>query len=241
LLPVIQLVIWAYKSLGDLDARYIGFVSRSLLLAGSAAVVIVAAGLMLAYILRRFPSKLSHTTIRLATMGYAIPGTVLAVGVLVPIIFLNNALQDFLRDWLGDRAPVLMFQGTLVAVLLGYMARFLAVGFNTIESGLQRITRSVDEAAISLGVSGAAMLRRIHLPLLRTSLATAATLVFVDVMKEMPITLIVRPFGWDTLAIRVFEMTADGVWQRAALPAVAIVLAGLVPVALLTRRGAHVA
>jgi iron(III) transport system permease protein len=240
-LPVIQLVIWAYKSLGDLDARYIGFVSRSLLLAGSAAVVIVAAGLMLAYILRRFPSKLSHTTIRLATMGYAIPGTVLAVGVLVPIIFLNNALQDFLRDWLGDRAPVLMFQGTLVAVLLGYMARFLAVGFNTIESGLQRITRSVDEAAISLGVSGAAMLRRIHLPLLRTSLATAATLVFVDVMKEMPITLIVRPFGWDTLAIRVFEMTAEGEWQRAALPAVAIVLAGLVPVALLTRRGAHVA
>jgi iron(III) transport system permease protein len=241
LLPVIQLAIWAYKSLGDLDLRYIGFISRSLLLAASAAVVIVAAGLVLAYILRRFPAKLSHAMIRLATMGYAIPGTVLAVGVLVPIIFLNNALQDLLRGWLGEGAPVLMFQGTLMAVLLGYMARFLAVGFNPIESGLQRITRSVDEAAISLGVSGAALLRRVHLPLLRTSLATAATLVFVDVMKEMPITLIVRPFGWDTLAIRVFEMTAEGEWQRAALPAVAIVLAGLVPVALLTRRGAYVA
>jgi len=240
-LPVIQLAIWAYENIGDLDVRYIGFVSRSLLLAASAAAVIVAAGFVLAYMLRRFPSKLSHAVIRVATMGYAIPGTVLAVGVLVPIIYLNNTFQDLLRDWFGDGAPLLMFQGTLVAVLLGYMARFLAVGFNPIESGLQRITRSVDEAAISLGVSGTALLRQIHLPLLRTSLATAATLVFVDVMKEMPITLIVRPFGWDTLAIRVFEMTAEGEWQRAALPAVAIVLAGLIPVALLTRRGAHVA
>jgi len=90
-------------------------------------------------------------------------------------------------------------------------------------------------------VTGAALLRRVHMPLLKTSLATAATLVFVDVMKEMPITLIVRPFGWDTLAVRVFEMTAEGEWERAALPAVAIVLVGLVPVAMLTRRGAHVA
>jgi iron(III) transport system permease protein len=166
---------------------------------------------------------------------------VLAVGVLVPIILLNNVLQDVLRHWLGDSAPVLMFQGTLIAVLFGYLARFLAVGFNPIESGLERITKNIDEAAMSLGVTGTALLRRVHLPLLRTSLATAATLVFVDVMKEMPITLIVRPFGWDTLAIRVFEMTSEGEWERAALPSIAIVLAGLVPVALLTRRGAHVA
>lgn len=240
-LPILQLAIWAVERSADLDARYFGFVSRSLLLAGSAAVVVVACGVLLAYILRRLPSRFSQAVIRLATIGYAIPGTVLAVGVLVPIIFLNNAIQDLLRNWFGAGAPLLMFQGTLVAVLVGYLARFLAVGFNPVESGLQRITRSIDEAAISLGVTGAALLRRVHVPLLRTSLAAAATLVFVDVMKEMPITLIVRPFGWDTLAIRVFEMTSEGEWERAALPAIAIVLAGLIPVALLTRRGAHVA
>ena len=115
------------------------------------------------------------------------------------------------------------------------------MGFNPIESGLQRITSNIDEAAISLGVTGAKLLRKVHVPLLRTSLATAATLVFVDVMKEMPITLIVRPFGWDTLAVRVFEMTSEGEWERAALPALVIVLVGLIPVTLLTRRGAHVA
>ena len=126
----------------------------------------------------------------------------------------------------------------MLAVLLAYLARFLAVGFNPIESGLQRITRSIDEAAISLGVVGTGSCARCTCPLLRTSLATAATLVFVDVMKEMPITLITRPFGWDTLAVRVFEMTSEGEWERAALPAVAIVLVGLIPAALLTRRGA---
>jgi iron(III) transport system permease protein len=239
-LPVIQLTIWAGQNIADLDARYLGFVLRSLLLAASAALAIVAVSVLLAYILRRLPSLVSAVVIRLATIGYAVPGTVLAVGVLVPIIFLSNTLQDLLRSWFGASAPMLLFQGTLVAVLLGYLARFLAVGFNPIESGLQRITKSLDEAAIGLGVTGTQLLRRVHVPLLRTSLATAATLVFVDVMKEMPITLIVRPFGWDTLAIRVFEMTSEGEWERAALPAIAIVLAGLVPVALLTRRGAHV-
>lgn len=240
-LPVLQLLIWAYASLGDLDARYVGFVVRSLLLAGSGALVIVAAGALLAYILRSFPSRLTSSVVRLATIGYAVPGTVLAVGILVPLILLNNVLQDALRALFGLSAPSIMLHGTLFAIMLGYLARFMAVGFNPVESGLERITKSIDEAAIGLGVSGLALLRRIHLPLLRTSLLSAATLVFVDVMKEMPITLIVRPFGWDTLAVRVFEMTSEGEWQRAALPSIAIVLAGLVPVALLTRRGTHVA
>jgi iron(III) transport system permease protein len=126
-------------------------------------------------------------------------------------------------------------------VLIAYLARFLAVAFNPVESGLQRITRSIDEAAATLGAIGRELIVRIHVPLLRTSLATAAILVFVDVMKEMPITLLTRPPGWDTLAVRVWEMTSEGEWERAALPAVAIVLVGLIPAALLTRRGAHVA
>ena len=241
-LPFTQLLLWTAKHLSqDLDARYFGFIARSLALAASAAVVIVSASVLLAYVLRRRNTRFSRSLIRVATMGYAIPGTVLAIGILVPVISLNNFVQALLRDWLGSSAPVLVLHGTLVTVLAAYLARFLAVGFNPVESGLQRITHSIDEAAVGLGVIGRQLVHRVHLPLLKTSLTTAATLVFVDVMKEMPITLITRPVGWETLATRIFEMTSEGDWERAALPAVAIVLAGLIPVALLTRRGAHVA
>ncbi|MBL8265754.1 ABC transporter permease [Steroidobacter sp.] len=241
ILPLLQLLIWSFKNAGDIDSRYWGFIGRSLMLAGSAAVVIVAASLALAYIERSRATRSMRLLVRLATLGYAIPGTVLAVGIVVPIVLLNNQLQDWLRHWMGESAPVLLLQGTLLAVLIAYLARFLTVGFNPIESGLQRVTRSIDEAAASLGVVGTDLIRKVHVPLLRTSLATAATLVFVDVMKEMPITLITRPPGWDTLAVRVWEMTSEGEWERAALPAVAIVLVGLIPAAMLTRRGAHVA
>jgi iron(III) transport system permease protein len=240
-LPVLQLLSWVIVSAAaDLDARYFGFILRSLLLAGSAALIIVAASVVLAYILRRNSSTFTRGVVRLATMGYAIPGTVLAVGILVPMIMLNNALQDLLRSSFGVTAPTLL-QGTMLTVLTAYLARFLAVAFNPVEAGLQRVTLSIDEAAISLGVVGRKLLGKLHLPLLRTSLVTAATLVFVDVMKEMPITLIMRPSGWDTLAIRVWEMTSEGEWERAALPAVAIVLAGLIPAAMLARKDTDVA
>lgn len=240
-LPIAQLLVWAVGHAADMDRRYWGFIGRSLLLAGSAAFVIVGASLALAYVLRRQPTYFVRGVVRVATMGYAVPGTVLAVGILVPLIALNNALQDLLHSLFGLSAPTLLLQSTLLSVLLAYLARFLAVGFNPVESGLQRVTHSLDEAAIGLGVAGLSLVRKVHIPLLRTSLATAATLVFVDVMKEMPITLITRPFGWDTLAVRVFEMTSEGEWERAALPAVAIVAVGLLPAAMLTRRGAHVA
>ena len=241
-LPIVQLLSWSFaRALQDLDSRYWGFIAHSLVLASSGAATIVAAGVLLAYLQRRHPSRAVRVLVRGATTGYAVPGTVLAIGILVPIIALNNLMQDALRAWLGESAPALLLQGTLLTVLLAYFARFLAVAYHPVESGLHRITSSIDEAAISLGVAGGALLRRVHVPLLRTSLATAAILVFVDVMKEMPITLIARPFGWDTLAVRVFEMTAEGEWERAALPAVAIVLFGLIPAALLTRRGDYVA
>ena len=242
ILPVVQLLVWTIeRAASDLDSRYWGFIARSLLLAASAAAVIVAASLALAYLLRRRDTYFIRGVVRVATMGYAVPGTVLAVGIMVPLVMLNNAVQSLLHSVFGAAAPSVLLQGTLIGVLLAYLARFLAAGFNPIESGLQRVTRSIDEASVGLGVGGFGLVRKVHVPLLRTSLATAATLVFVDVMKEMPITLITRPFGWDTLAVRVFEMTSEGEWERAALPAIAIVLVGLIPAALLTRRGAHVA
>lgn len=241
-LPVLQLLVWTMaRALSDIDARYLGFIARSLVLASSAAAVIVAASVALSYISRQQSTWTIRSVVRIATMGYAAPGTVLAVGILVPLIALNNAVHHVFVALFGDGLAPPVLQGTLLAVLLAYLARFLAVGFQPIDSGFHRITRNLDEASINLGVTGARLVRKVHLPLLRTSLTTAAALVFVDVMKEMPITLITRPLGWDTLAVRVFEMTSEGEWERAALPAAAIVLVGLVPAAMLTRRGADVA
>jgi iron(III) transport system permease protein len=121
-------------------------------------------------------------------------------------------------------------------MLIAYMTRFLAVSHSPIDSAMQRITSSIDDAAMGLGSSGWGTLRRIHLPMLKSGIFTAATLVFVDVMKEMPITLMTRPFGWDTLAVRIFEMTTEGQWEQAALPAVALVLAGLFPLIFFVRQ-----
>jgi iron(III) transport system permease protein len=242
LLPVIQLIWWTFeRAAQDLDARYWSFTAHSFLLASSGAVVIVVASLVLAYLQRQSSSKIAQGIVQSATLGYAVPGTVLAVGIMYPLVMLNNGLQDLLRSIFGSSAPTLLLQGTLIGVLLAYMARFLAVGFKPIETGLQRITRTLDEASVGLGVTGSRLVGKVHAPLLRTSLVTAAILVFVDVMKEMPITLLTRPFGWDTLAVRVFSMTSIGEWERAALPALAIVIVGLIPAAMLTRGNAHVA
>jgi iron(III) transport system permease protein len=129
-----------------------------------------------------------------------------------------------------------ILQGTVLVVMAAYVVRFMAAGFNAVSSAMHRLTPNLDEAAISLGTTGIRLIRRVHLPILKNGLLTAIVLVFVDVMKEMPITLMTRPFGWDTLAVKIFELTSEGEWERAALPAVGLVLGGLVPVILLTRR-----
>ncbi len=220
LIPLAQLLWWAQSVAAEqLDLRYFGFIGRSLLLSAGAAGLVVLIALALAYAVRRKSGLGARLAARLATLGYAVPGTVLAVGVFIPIAWLDNRLIDLVR--------------TLAVMLLAYIARFLAVAFEPTQSAMQRITASQEEAAASMGLGRRAVLRRIHLPMLRGGLFTAALMVFVDVMKEMPITLMTRPFGWDTLSVRVFEMTSEGQWEMAALPAVAIVLAGLIPVILL--------
>ncbi len=241
-LPMVQLLAWAVKhAASDLDARYWAFAGRSVALAASGSLVVVIAALVHGYALRmeRRPWLLGLG--QLATVGYAIPGTVLAVGLFAPVAALNGWLQDRFDVAFGATAPQLFLQGTLLTMFVAYLARFLAVGTGPVQSGLERIHRNLDEAALLLGARGTARLRRLHVPLLRGSLLAAAVLVFVDLMKELPITLMTRPFGFETLAVRVFEMTAEGEWERAALPSVLIVAVGVLPVLLLARRVDHVA
>jgi iron(III) transport system permease protein len=236
LIPMIQLLIWSKSAvLTDLDSRYWGFVWNSLLLSGLGAFIVTVLALLLGYAGRQKPDHWMALIQRIATIGYALPGAVLAVGIFIPVAWLDNQIIDWLKPhgWQGTA----ILKGTLLVMLLAYVVRFLAVSFGPADSGLQRITRSIDEAARIMGSSTQSLLVRVHLPMLKSSLFTAAALCFVDIMKEMPITLMTRPFGWDTLAVRVFEMTSEGEWERAALPSVAIVLAGLIPIIFLASRG----
>jgi iron(III) transport system permease protein len=238
-IPVLQLLVWSAQVFAeDFDSRYPSFVWHSVLLSAMAATLVALAAVVMAYALRLYRDWPTLFFSRLSTLGYAIPGTVLAVGIFIPVAWLDNQLIALLNDWFGMRVSAVL-RGTLAVMLAAYTARFLAAGFNPIDSAMQRITRSQEEAARSMGYSGLRLFTHIHLPMLRGGILSAAMLVFVDVMKEMPITLMTRPFGWDTLAVRVFEMTSEGQWDRAALPSVALVIAGLIPVVLLTRQSEH--
>ncbi len=236
LLPVCQLLYWGLEAFGEeFDSRYFQWLWHSLLLGLMAAVLIAAVSLVLAYARRRHPDRLTKLAVWFSGLGYALPGSVLAVGIFIPLALLDNLMIDTARDWFGWELGS-VFKETVMIMLLAYLIRFLAVGHKAVDSAMQRIRPSIDEAAWLMGVKGVELLRRIHLPILSGGLATALTLAFVDVMKEMPITLMTRPFGWDTLAVKIFELTSEGEWERAAIPALFLVAAGLLPIILMVRK-----
>jgi len=167
-------------------------------------------------------------------MGYAVPGTVIAVGVLIPFAWLDNTIDGWMRESFGISTGLLL-SGTLVALIFAYTVRFLSVSIQAVESGLAKIKPSMDDAGRSLGLRPMGVLRRIHLPIMKGTVLTALLLVFVDVLKELPATLILRPFNFNTLAVRAYEMAADERLADAGAPALMIVLAGIIPVILLSR------
>ncbi|MDF3932503.1 ABC transporter permease [Pseudomonas citronellolis] len=237
-IPLAQLLVWCWqRGRFDLDQRYWGLLWHSLALGAAAAALCVAVGLLLAFARRQAPTAPVRAAVGLANLGYALPGSVLAVAIMLAFSWLDNHWVIPLSSALGGAGKPLLL-GSLGALLVAYLIRFLAVAEGPLESTLLRIRPSFAEAARSLGVAGPVLFARVYLPLLAPGLMSAALLVFVDVLKEMPATLLMRPFGWDTLAVRVFEMTSEGEWARAALPALSLVLAGLLPVALLIRRSA---
>ena len=235
-IPCLQLIVWSIASMAvEVDSRYLGLLFRSLLFSSMAAALIAALGLLLAYIQRQNNDLLTKWTVRFATMGYALPGTVLAVGIVIIINWVDKPMVWMVRDIFGIEISSVL-NGTVAAVLFAYTVRFLTAGFNTVNSSMLRITKNMDEAATLMGITGIKLLKRVHIPILKNGLFIAAMLVFVDVMKEMPITLMTRPFGWDTLAVKVFELTSEGEWQRAALPSITLVAAGLGPLMLLNSK-----
>ncbi len=231
-IPLIQLLWWvAGHSLTDLDAQYFGMLLRTLALGAMAAAITVTVALILAYARRVQPDWFTQRAVGVSTLGYAMPGSVLAVAVMLVFTRVDGWLAELFGvpggQWLT---------GTVIALLVAYSIRFMAVAFNSVDSAFEQVRPSMAEAARSLGSGQMEVIRRIYVPLLRPGLFAGALLVGVDVMKEMPATLLLRPYGWDTLAVRIFEFTSDGEWQRAALPAVTLILVGLLPVILLVRR-----
>nr|MBF0223018.1 iron ABC transporter permease [Desulfobulbaceae bacterium] len=233
-IPLIQIIIWCFREREWFDSSYIALVGHSLVLSLMAALFILICSMVLAYTQRRYPNTFISVITKTATLGYALPGTVLAVGLFIAITWFDKALV-FLFGIAGLESSAFL-QGTVVTMILAYAVRFMAAGFNPVNSALKQLSKSIDEAACSLKVTGVKMIARVHVPILKKGLFTATILVFIDVMKEMPITLMTRPFGWDTLAVKIYELTSEGEWQRAAIPAAILIAGGVIPVVFLTKQ-----
>jgi len=233
-LPVLIMVHLHLQAGDDMTSfAFVRLAGNSLSLAALAAALTVGAALVLGYGLRRARDRWTRAAIRLATMGYAIPGTVIAVGVVMWLGRFDNALDGWMRASFGLSTGLLL-SGSMVALLFAYLVRFLSVGVSAIDAGLGRITPSMDDAARTLGAMPRHVLTRIHAPIMRGSVLTAAILVFVDVLKELPASLLVRPFNFDTLAVRVYGLASDERLAQASTAALVIVVVGLIPVAVLS-------
>lgn len=225
LIPFLQLLYWtALNFQQDFDARYIDFVTNSLMIASMTTIFIAFLAIIIAWVKRQYPDKSTKLMTTLANLGYVVPGTVLAVGIFIPIAWLDNQLIAF------GITSAQFLSGSVIVMLLALSTRFMTVSFQPVDRQLQRLTVNQEAAAKLLSDSPYQRWRQVMLPVLSPGVLTGLLMGFVEVMKEMPITLMTRRQGWDTLAVRVFEMTSEGMWGRAALPSLLIVLVGLIPV-----------
>ncbi|WAI87400.1 Putative 2-aminoethylphosphonate transport system permease protein PhnV [Psychrobacter sp. SC65A.3] len=231
LIPFAQLIYWTAANFQqDFDARYIDFVTNSLMIASITTAFIAVLAIMIAWIKRQYPDKSTKLMTTLANLGYVVPGTVLAVGIFIPIAWLDNQLIAY------SITSTQFLSGSVIVMLLALSTRFMTVSFQPVDRQLQRLTVNQEAAAKLLSDSPFQRWRQVMLPVLSPGVLTGLLMGFVEVMKEMPITLMTRRQGWDTLAVRVFEMTSEGMWGRAALPSLLIVLVGLIPVWILLRQ-----
>ena len=232
IIPATQLLFWAVFEAEPLGWDFVGLAWNSFSLAFLAAIIAVTLAIILSYAKRTKPIKPVRTVLAMAGFGYALPGTIIAIGVLIPLAWLDHRLIDIFGS-LGWDSPGLLLSGSLVALLFAYTVRFLAVALGSVQSGLEKIKPSLDHVGRSMGHSPLDILRKIHVPLMRSSILTAVLIVFVDVLKELPATLILRPFNFNTMAVRAYELASDERLVDAAPASIMIVLVGLIPVLML--------
>ncbi len=233
ILPVCQLLIWALAHYQQvLNEGFFARLVKSVCLAGGSSLLVVGVSLFLAFCSYQDKRNWVNLFVRLSTFGYLFPGSILAVGVMLWFNWLDQVLAYLLKP-IGVNQ---VFLGTLAALVLAYIIRFMTVAYGPIQTNIQRIRPALFEVAKTMKVKRRSFIFRILLPLLTPGIFSAGILVFVDIMKEMPATLLLRPFGWDTLAVKVYEYTSEGDWYLASVPSLALVLIGLLPVFILVRR-----
>lgn len=236
ILPTIYLLNLTIRNYQEtLNDQFWQLAKNSLILATLTAFIAVIVALIMAYGQRLISSSIINISVRISSMGYAIPGSVIAVGILIPLGKFDNGLDGWMNDNFNISTGLLL-TGTIAGLIYAYLVRFLAVSFNSIESSLGKIKPNLDDASRSLGYGALGTLINVHLPLMWGGILTAIMLVFVDVMKELPATLVMRPFNFDTLAIRVYQYASDERLIEASAPALAIVIVGILPVILLSYR-----
>lgn len=229
ILPLLQLFYWVSLTWRNvIDSEFIILIIRSFSLAIGSAVAIAVLSIVLLYAIRLSPLRWTRHIARTASLGYAIPGAVIAVGVMIPMMKLDRAISGLLSDQIG-----MILSGTLVMLIVAYIVRFMAVGYNAIDAGFQKTGASVNEVARSLGASSIRTLWKIDLPLIRNSIAGAILLAFVDILKELPLTLILRPFNFHTLATKAFDMATNEMIAESANASLIVVLTGVIPIILL--------
>ena len=233
IVPALQLLYWAIFSAQSIDAAFFKLAWNSLYLAALAALIAVLLALVLAYASRLNKRPTVQASVTVAGLGYALPGTIIAIGIIIPFAWLDHQIIAWVKQTFEVRLGLIL-SGTLFALLFAYTVRFMAVSLGAVQSGLGKITPSLDAAGRSLGYKPLDVLRKIHVPLLKSSVLTALLIVFVDVLKELPATLILRPFNFNTLAVRAFELASDERLADAAPASLMIVLVGLAPVILLS-------
>ena len=236
IIPVITLFTMALGSEQDLlSPRYLGFIRNSVVLASVAAAVTVGAAMLLGTFNRVQGTRGAALALYFGRIGYAVPGGVIAVGLLVPFAYFDNTLDAWMRATF-DISTGLLFTGSIWLLVIAYMIRFMAAAIGAYEGGIASVGPNIDAVARTLGARLPRLVRRVHIPMLRSSLLTAGLIVFVDVMKELPATLIMRPFNYDTLAVQAYRLASDERLSGAAVPSLVIAAIGLVPVILLCRQ-----
>ena len=234
--PVVMLLYMHITAGHDLtDPRYVSMIGNSVMLASIAAVLAVVVSLYLAFVARVERSPIALAVNKVASMGYAIPGTMIAVGILYPVAYADRVINQLAVHWTGESLG-LVFTGSLAALILAYLVRFMAVSLNTVSACLGKVTPNMEAAARTLGKGRFQTVKQVHAPLISGGLLTASLIVFVDVMKELPATLIMRPFNFDTLAIQAYNLANDERLTQAATPSLVIVLVGLLPLFILSRQ-----
>ncbi len=234
ILPGAVLLKWALYDAAWDGSSFLSLIWNSFYLAFLAAVIAVACALVLGYARRNRNTRLVRASLGVSGLGYAIPGAIVAIGVIVPLAWLDHRLIDLAKFVTGEQIG-LVLSGSIVALLFAYTVRFLAISLGAVQNGLDKIKPSLDYATRSLGRRPIQVLAEIHVPLMRSTVLTALLIVFVDVMKELPATLILRPFDFNTLAVRAYELASDERLADAAVPSLMIVLVGVLPVILLSR------